>query len=642
MANTLQLKNDIKKLKLGLKSKGLSASIKDKLKTQLTKVENELKSAQAGAPPRKVSTTKSTKDALDSLKQLIKKKGYGVYKNAGVDLKKDAQEGALATGRRTSQGLKGNQFKSKSESKGNTYYEYRANRLDVKQPKGKQKYPKLADGGMMNEPTYDSAGFSREDDKRIKIYSGNKGKLKEIFNEFKNQKNELRANEVFDNEKMKGKSVFLFVNDDLYDQYVQDEDEEAYADENFGFADGGMMAKGGNVLKEISTHKAIKDGDKIKIYRKELEFDSNDDIVGEKLELLYSIPSENEDDLLSIFDDFEETNRVLMAEANSEFGMAKGGMMAKGGEVNPKYKNSILKMINYKIDNRIGDSMSKISYTEALNLKNKIQNDESIDKKEIEYIKEMESYLSSKRKLDKVADISYNESFDFVDNIVKMEKGGMMAKGGELPFDNSNLYLNGFGIDSNGNSVVKVSFPNQRAFSIQTNGVLKETNNLYTKNINDLKESEKKTIEKEVVEYVKEFGSKEQKQRLKTYSGYMAKGGNLVGKQKNLDVNHNGKLDAEDFKMLRGEKMAEGGVTEKEVVESNAEMVLSKIKEVHHHADELGDIVSKNSDIEAWVVAKIERASTDLSDITHYLDGQHEKMSMGGSVYHYTHKMDKK
>jgi hypothetical protein len=90
-----------------------------------------------------------------------------------------------------------------------------------------------------------------------------------------------------------------------------------------------------------------------------------------------------------------------------------------------------------------------------------------------------------------------------------------------------------------------------------------------------------------------------------------------------------------------GGMMAEGGVTEKEVVDSNAEMVLSKIKEVHHHADELGNIVTKKSDIEAWVVAKIERASTDLSDITHYLDGQHQKMSMGGGVYNHVHKMDK-
>lgn len=36
-------------------------------------------------------------------------------------------------------------------------------------------------------------------------------------------------------------------------------------------------------------------------------------------------------------------------------------------------------------------------------------------------------------------------------------------------------------------------------------------------------------------------------------------GARLVGKQNNLDVNKNGKLDAEDFKMLRGEKMAMGG-----------------------------------------------------------------------------------
>jgi hypothetical protein len=42
-----------------------------------------------------------------------------------------------------------------------------------------------------------------------------------------------------------------------------------------------------------------------------------------------------------------------------------------------------------------------------------------------------------------------------------------------------------------------------------------------------------------------------------------SKGGKLVGKQKNLDVNKNGKLDAEDFKMLRGEKMADGGLVVK-------------------------------------------------------------------------------
>jgi hypothetical protein len=62
-------------------------------------------------------------------------------------------------------------------------------------------------------------------------------------------------------------------------------------------------------------------------------------------------------------------------------------------------------------------------------------------------------------------------------------------------------------------------------------------------------------------------------------------------------------------------------------------MVLSQIKAVKHHADELSHIVSTKSDIEAWVVAKIERASTDLSDITHYLEYQTKKMAMGGEIH---------
>lgn len=48
--------------------------------------------------------------------------------------------------------------------------------------------------------------------------------------------------------------------------------------------------------------------------------------------------------------------------------------------------------------------------------------------------------------------------------------------------------------------------------------------------------------------------------RLKKDSLYKyAKGGKLIGKQKNLDLNKNGKLDSEDFKMIQGKK-ANGGL----------------------------------------------------------------------------------
>jgi hypothetical protein len=53
-------------------------------------------------------------------------------------------------------------------------------------------------------------------------------------------------------------------------------------------------------------------------------------------------------------------------------------------------------------------------------------------------------------------------------------------------------------------------------------------------------------------------------------------------------------------------------------------MVLSKAKELHHHASELQEVLKNEKQVEAWVVAKVERASADLSDVTHYLEGKSE------------------
>jgi hypothetical protein len=63
----------------------------------------------------------------------------------------------------------------------------------------------------------------------------------------------------------------------------------------------------------------------------------------------------------------------------------------------------------------------------------------------------------------------------------------------------------------------------------------------------------------------------------------------------------------------------------------NKQMVLSQTKEIKHHADELAKVLGKHKNIESWVVGKIERASTDLSDVTHYLDGKNEYKN-GGKI----------
>jgi len=108
---------------------------------------------------------------------------------------------------------------------------------------------------------------------------------------------------------------------------------------------------------------------------------------------------------------------------------------------------------------------------------------------------------------------------DFANQFIKkMSKGGSTyAKGGDIGFSNSNLYFNGFGKDSNGNSIIKISFPNSRAFSIQTNGNLPKTHKIkmqYSK-IEDVPSGELKVIENEVLEYIKEYGNNSQIKKLK-------------------------------------------------------------------------------------------------------------------------------
>lgn len=64
--------------------------------------------------------------------------------------------------------------------------------------------------------------------------------------------------------------------------------------------------------------------------------------------------------------------------------------------------------------------------------------------------------------------------------------------------------------------------------------------------------------------------------------------------------------------------------------DGNRMMLKNQAVEFKHHAQELSNAVKKAKHVDAWVVAKAERATTDLSDITHYLDGQSDKYAKGG------------
>jgi hypothetical protein len=121
-----------------------------------------------------------------------------------------------------------------------------------------------------------------------------------------------------------------------------------------------------------------------------------------------------------------------------------------------------------------------------------------------------------------------------------MSSGELFEGGGEIEFEKANLYLVGRGRDINGNKVVKVSFPNQRPFSIQTLGNLPKTHRIfreYDKN-EDITPTDVKTIEDEIVAYIEEFGSKKQKQSLKKYA---EKGVYVETLEEEIDLSDDGK-----------------------------------------------------------------------------------------------------
>ena len=71
-----------------------------------------------------------------------------------------------------------------------------------------------------------------------------------------------------------------------------------------------------NIIAQISTHKAVSTKSGIDIIKKGFYFD--EDLSFEE-EILYTISKDSKDDVLAIMEDFAETNRINLAQANGEF-----------------------------------------------------------------------------------------------------------------------------------------------------------------------------------------------------------------------------------------------------------------------------------------------------------------------------------
>ena len=77
---------------------------------------------------------------------------------------------------------------------------------------------------------------------------------------------------------------------------------------------------------------------------------------------------------------------------------------------------------------------------------------------------------------------------------------------------------------------------------------------------------------------------------------------------------------------VKRNKYGEGGSVEN----GNLEMMKNQAIQVKHHADELIEILKSNPRVDAWVVSLMDRATQNLSNITHYLDGELKHFAKGG------------
>ena len=110
--------------------------------------------------------------------------------------------------------------------------------------------------------------------------------------------------------------------------------------------------------------------------------------------------------------------------------------------------------------------------------------------------------------------------------------------------------------------------------------------------------------------------------RGKEQKGYTFSGKDQVAVLENY--NRNKQEDLEKLWNLKGyeTKYADGGNIAD--FSDNQLMIMNQNVELEHHHEELEDILEDEVPVPAWVVAKMETATKNLSDITHYLDGQKE------------------
>ena len=294
MATIKELEDKIAKLEKGINSKATSTTAKEKMRVQVKNFKKDISDLKAKAKP----TTSKASKAKEISKQL-KRKYNKSRPFGGSDINKDAERPAKPIGKRTS-------------ADGNTYYEYRENRTDRKQPP--KRYPRLEDGGMMDDATTGAGSFA---DGGMMARGGstdnfnpskyNKGVVLEKSAKASND------NEVYDilNNKWKKYKIVNSRQFDLETPYnrgwidegisinvylLKDtETNKYYWDSDYieakksKMADGGMMAKGGRTSKDWTGRKTK---EKFGKYDLSKMYDNNLDLIADVVDYIKDLQKE--------------------------------------------------------------------------------------------------------------------------------------------------------------------------------------------------------------------------------------------------------------------------------------------------------------------------------------------------------------
>ena len=559
----------------GFKDAKATRKIKPKFEAFYDKLKKSKPEAIKGATkPKETSAAKQFKEARER-----RKSQTGVPKKES-DIKKDADRPAIdRKGKRVTDGT------HYPYKKGNVYYEYRDNRYD-KRP---AKYPKLEDGGHVQ-------GYDDREDERLSM----------------------------EHSKMSMK--------DLHSTHARRDD--ARFEERM--ADGGMMSKGGELKShKVALYKNDKGGvtyipleGKERMYNKAQVKQLIKDVYGKTIQGSVS------------FEDTKEWDDEMYKQVTGK--KEDGGMMAKGGELKSH------KVALYKNDK---GGVTYIPLEGKERMYNKAQVKQLI--KDV-YGKTIQG------------SVSFEDTKEWDDEMYKQvtgkkEDGGMMAKGGKM---RSQEEYNELVMEKD--KLVKSLSPKEVAEMWNKNSpknpfVSTKMTLAEAKTANGKMYLRDLLVENELTkaEFDKYF----------EHGGMMAYGGMTPGRWykdnqgnefKYIGPDSTGRVlfndgervinkSLDDFEPnVKENKMfswfedggethrgdggdqlfADGGKTDN----GNVEMVMSNTKAIEHHAQELKKLVDMNTPIEAWVVAKLERAETDLSDVTHYIDGLKSKFADGGEL----------